>query len=280
MKIVFVGHVCVDQNVVRGETETLHGGGVVHGCITARRLGAEVAVVTKCAESDRPRFSLMSEVGGQVHFLPTPTSTSIRNVYPSENPDERQSFLISRATPFDESDLETITALQADVVHINPLWLGEFPPALLAALRPRVAGLCGDAQGFLRVAEPDGRMGHRDFAGKREILPLLDLFKVDLQEARLLTGEANPGGAIRAVHALGPKVVLLTHRDGVCVFDGRSVHESAFRAYPMEGRTGRGDTCTASFLVARGGGMSLGESAAFAAEITSRKMQYRGPFRG
>ena len=63
MKIVLVGHVCVDKNVVRGETETLYGGGVVHGAITAQRLGAEATVVTKCAESDRPSFNLMSEAG-------------------------------------------------------------------------------------------------------------------------------------------------------------------------------------------------------------------------
>lgn len=280
MKIVFVGHVCVDKNVVRGETETLHGGGVVHGCITAQRLGADVTVVTKCAEADRPAFQLMSEVGGKVLFLPTPTSTSIRNVYPTENPDDRQSFLISRAAPFNEADLDAITAPEADMVHINPLWFGEFPPPLLAALRPRAAILGADAQGFLRVAAPDGRMEHRDFAGKREVLPLLDLFKVDSKEALVLTGEADVQRAIRAVHALGPKTVLLTHRDGVCVFDGHSFHESAFSPYTLEGRTGRGDTCTASFLVARGRGLGLAESVAFAAEITSRKMQYRGPFRG
>ena len=91
MKIVFVGHVCVDKNVVRGETETLYGGGVVHGAITAQRLGAEATVVTKCADSDRPNFNSMSEAGARVIFVPSPASTSIRNVYPSDNPDERQS---------------------------------------------------------------------------------------------------------------------------------------------------------------------------------------------
>jgi sugar/nucleoside kinase (ribokinase family) len=73
---------------------------------------------------------------------------------------------------------------------------------------------------------------------------------------------------------------LLTHRDGVCVFDGGKVHEAAFSGFTLEGRTGRGDTCTASFLVARGRGMGLAEAVAFAAEVTSRKMQYRGPYRG
>ena len=252
MKIVLVGHVCVDKNVVRGETETIGGGGVFHGGITAQRLGAEAIVITKCAESDRP----------------------------SENPDERQSLLISRADPFSEADLVQIVEQKADVVHVNPLWLGEFPPLLLAALRPSVAMLCADAQGFLRVAETDGRLAHRDLAQKREVLSLLDLLKVDLKEAQVLTGEEDPRRAARAVHGLGPKMVLLTHRDGVCVYDGGTIHEGTFSGFTLEGRTGRGDTCTASFLVARGRGMGLAEAVAFAAEVTSRKMQYRGPYRG
>ena len=112
------------------------------------------------------------------------------------------------------------------------------------------------------------------------MLSLLDLFKVDAKEALVLTGEEDPRRAIRAVHALGPKMVLLTHRDGVCVFDGGALHESAFSGFTLEGRTGRGDTCTASFLVARGRGMELADATAFAAEVTSRKMQYRGPIVG
>jgi sugar/nucleoside kinase (ribokinase family) len=280
MRILFVGHVCVDKNVVRGQTETLHGGGVVHGAITAQRLGAQAIVITKCAEADRPGFGHLGEAGVETEFLPSPTSTSIRNVYPSENPDDRQSSLIARAAPFAEADLDCIAGHGPDVVHVNPLWFGEFPPLLLANLRRRTAFLAADAQGFLRVAEADGRMEHRDLADKQAILSLLDLFKVDAKEALLLTGEEDPGRAAQAVHALGPKLVLLTHQGGVCVFDGRETYRAAFGNYPLEGRTGRGDTCTASFLVARGRGLNLQRAALFAADVTTRKMQYRGPFRG
>jgi len=280
VKILFVGHVCVDKNVVHGETETLYGGGVVHGAITARRLGAEVTVITKCAEEDRQGFGAMAEAGVRAVFLPSPRSTSIRNVYPTDNPDDRQSLLISRAEPFGKDDLARITEVKADVVHVNPLWMGEFPPVMVPLLRRAVAFLAADAQGFIRVGEPDGRMVHRDFTEKREMLPLLDLFKVDSAEALLLTGEKEPRRAARAVHALGPKIVLLTHKDGVCVCDGEAVHQAAFTSCTLEGRTGRGDTCTASFLVSRGRGMSLPEAAAYAAAITSAKMQYRGPYRG
>ena len=280
MKIALIGHVCVDKNVVRGETETLYGGGVVHGAITANRLGAEAVVLTRCAEADRIHYQHVSQAGAHVIFLPSAESTSIRNVYPTENPDDRQSFLISRAASFVEEDLEQVAALNPDVVHVNPLWLGEFPPALLSVLRPKARFLAADAQGFLRAPQPDGRMIHQDFTEKRDVLPLLDLFKVDSKEALLLTGEEEPRLAAEAVQALGPRIVLLTHREGACVFDGQAYHESPFKSFTLEGRTGRGDTCTASFLAARGRGASLADAVAFAADITSRKMQYRGPYRG
>ncbi len=280
MKILFLGHVCVDKNVVRGETETLYGGGVMHGAITAQRLGAQAIVVTRCAEADRGHFQHLADSGVQTVFLPSAESTSIRNVYPSENPDDRESFLISRAEPFCAADFDQVEAWQPDLVHVNPLWFGEFPPELLAGLRPRARQLAADAQGFLRVPQPDGRMTHQDFAGKRAVLGMLDLFKVDAREALLLTGETDPGQAARAVHALGPKLVLLTHQGGVCAFDGAQICHSPFTAFTLEGRTGRGDTCTASFLAGRGRGMSLPEATAFAADITSRKMRYRGAYRG
>jgi sugar/nucleoside kinase (ribokinase family) len=280
MKIVFVGHVCVDRNVVRGETETLYGGGVVHGAITARRLGAEAVVVTRCGEGDRVGFGHLGEAGVETVFLPSATSTSIRNVYPTENPDDRESALISRAEPFGAGDIEKIAELGGDVVHVNPLWFGEFPPALLGVLRRRVVQLAADAQGFLRVPEADGQMVHRRFADTEGVLGLLDVFKVDANEARVLTGEEEPRRAVAAVQALGPRCVLLTHRGGVCAYDGHGWYEAAFGGYALEGRTGRGDTCTASFVVARGQGMDLGTAVEHAAAITTRKMQYRGPYRG
>lgn len=280
MDILFVGHVCIDENVVRGRTETLYGGGVVHGAVTAQRCGVSAAVLTKCAEADRAGFAALAEAGVRTVFLPSPASTSIRNVYPGANPDERQSRLVSRAEPFGGDDLDHVAAIAAEVVHVNPLWFGEFPVVLLPALRRRAPYLAADAQGFLRVAEPDGRMVHRDFDEKRSVLPLLDLFKVDSREALLLTGEEDPERAVRAVQALGPRLVLLTHRDGVCAYDGRALCTGAFTGWTLEGRTGRGDTCTASFLAGRQRGMSIAEATAYAAAVTSEKMRYRGPYRG
>lgn len=276
MKITFIGHVCVDRNLIRGQLETFYGGGVIHGAVTAKRLGADVSVLTKSAAEDREHFTSFGEAGIEATFLPSPTSTSIRNEYPTENPDDRRSFLISKADPFSAAD---IVSLESDVIHLNPLWYGEFPFDLLPRLKRCARVLGSDAQGFLRHANADGTMLYRDLAEKHEVLPLLDVFKVDTKEAFFLTGLEDPRQAAKAVHDLGPKIVILTHRDGVCVYDGKEYYEAPFTGFTVEGRTGRGDTCTAAFLVGmqRSG---LSQATALAAEVTSKKMQYRGTYRG
>ena len=276
MRITFVGHVCVDRNLIRGTLETFYGGGVIHGAVTAKRLGAEVSVLTKCAEADREHFTSFGEAGVEAVFLPSPASTSIRNEYPSENPDDRRSSIVSRAEPFSAADLASVAP---GVVHLNPLWYGEFPLELLPQLKRSATVLGADAQGLLRHVEPDGTMCYRDLGEGREALALLDVFKVDTREAEILTGLGDVRAAAKAVHALGPRIVVLTHRDGVCVHDGQEFYESPFTGFTVEGRTGRGDTCTSAFLVGMQR-MGLREATALAAEVTSKKMQYRGAYRG
>ncbi|MBN2358774.1 MAG: carbohydrate kinase [Deltaproteobacteria bacterium] len=284
MQICFAGHLSIDVNVVKGVAHTTCGGGVFYGAIAAHRLGARTTVYTKCAAADQSKFAELAAAGVPVTFLPSATSTSIRNDYPTDNPDDRTSHLISRGAPFSAADLE---AIQADVLHVNPLWRGEFPPDLLPLARQRTEFLAADAQGFLRRAADDpGKsptgddktMVYRDWDDKRRYLPLLDLFKVDAKEARILTGSDDPRAAARQLRALGARTVLLTHQAGVLVHDGREFFEAPFAAYAIEGRTGRGDTCTAAFLVARAT-MPLAAATAFAARVTSEKMQYRGPYR-
>jgi len=67
----------------------------------------------------RGRTAPQADAGAKTIFLPSAQSTSIRNVHPSDNPD----------------DLLRIGEIIAEVVHVNPLWFGEFPPAPLPMLR-------------------------------------------------------------------------------------------------------------------------------------------------
>ncbi len=277
MELTFLGDVCLDVNVVRGEPRHEIGGGVYHGAVTACRLGLEVGVVTKARAEDRHHFADIEAAGAGISWLPSATGTAIRNVYPSEDPDHRISTVISRAEPFTASEVEEI---EAPAVHVNPLWMGMVPPELLAVLRPRTGLLGADAQGFLRRVDPDGSAAHRPWPEAGEFLHLLDVLKVDIVEARTLTGLEDRHQAAAALLDLGVGTVLLTHHEGVLSARGSERCERSWGGFRLEGRTGRGDTSTAAFLAGLLRGDDLEAATELSARVTTAKMQYRGPYRG
>jgi sugar/nucleoside kinase (ribokinase family) len=85
--------------------------------------------------------------------------------------------------------------------------------------------------------------------------------------------------AARALAALGPKEILITHKKGVLVYAEGKFHTGDFTPRKMMGRTGRGDTCFTTYCAKR---LSLepGEACAYAAAVTSLKMEAPGPFTG
>ncbi len=103
---------------------------------------------------------------------------------------------------------------------------------------------------------------------------------MDIVEARTLTGSSERHQAAAALLDMGIGTVLLTHHEGVLAATGEQCAERAWGDWTLEGRTGRGDTCTAAFLVGLARGLGLEDAVAQAARVTSAKMMYRGPYRG
>jgi sugar/nucleoside kinase (ribokinase family) len=108
-------------------------------------------------------------------------------------------------------------------------------------------------------------------------LALVDVVKSDAVEAEFLTGEKDLFKAAKFYAELGPREIVLTHKDGVLILADGKFHEMGFYPARLDGRSGRGDTCVGTYVAKR---LSLPprEAGIWAAAVTSLKMENPGPF--
>ena len=76
----------------------------------------------------------------------------------------------------------------------------------------------------------------------------------------------------------GPKEIIITHKDGVLVYADNQIFEEPFKLEKIIGRSGRGDTCGASYVYMRLTS-DPGESTKWAAATTSLKMESDTPLK-
>ncbi len=272
--VALVGHFARDRLVFRGAVENSSGGGVYYGGLALRRLGYSVAVITKLHPDDFPYLEEFQREGIAVHAAPAPQTTGIENVYVDERMDHRVCRPLASAGPFSFAE---IPDLAARVTIITPLMAGEVSGELVHLLAARgPVGL--DVQGFARVREGD-TLVTRDWPGKAADLAGVTYLKADDAEAEALVGTTDLRKAARALAAFGPQEVVLTHSAGVLVFAAGRFVESAFTPRRVLGRTGRGDTCFATYVATRLTAEPE-EASRFAAAVASLKMEHLGPYRG
>jgi sugar/nucleoside kinase (ribokinase family) len=183
--------------------------------------------------------------------------------YKTANVDERTLYVTSTAGSFTTDQVEGISA-RAFV--IGPSIRGEVPVALIDEIKKRNHFISIDVQGYVRVIREDG------------VLARADVLKTDAVEAEFLTGASDIHRAARILADQGAKEVVLTHRHGLLVFDGRTFYEAGFYPRQPVGRSGRGDTVISSYMAKRITASSA-EATIWAAAAVSVKMEAEGPFK-
>jgi len=275
LDIVVFGHVSKDINIAPGSEERSVGGAVVYSSVALRHLGAQVLAVTKLNPADVSVLEVFAAHGVPAVHRPSANTTSIRNTYHSADRERRTCEALSQADAFETADVPEDAS--TDLYYLGGLIRGEFPEDFVAAVTER-GKTALDVQGFLRVSE-DGPMVFRDWGRKRQILPMLHYLKTDAAEAEILTGVREPERAARILHEWGANEVMLTHSEGVLVYAEGRAHFAPWTARNLSGRTGRGDTCFAAYCHRRRD-HDASQACAFAAALTSLKMERPGPFAG
>jgi len=271
--IAVVGDFARDKIVFRGRVQESSGGAVYYGAIALRRVGLRTAVITRLAKQD---FHLLDELrreGALVYAQPAPETSGIENTYTSDDMDHRVCRLIGFAGPF---RIEDIPRISARTFLVGPIMAGVVDIALMKKLAA-IGPVALDAQAFVRVHEGND-MELVDWPEKRSGLAMVKVLKVDDTEAEVLTAEKDELTALKKLSSYGPSEIVLTRAKGVRVYAAGLSYEAPFVPKQILGRTGRGDTCLATYVGKRLTA-SPGEACRFAAAATSLKLEKPGPLR-
>jgi len=271
--VLYIGNYTKDTIISPAGTKIVDGGAVNYAAHAAARLVPKVAVVTRLAKEDEHVVEKFTRSGIDCYATYTLTSTLLKLEYPTADPDIRTLSVTSTAGSITAKEVENINARAA---VIGSSLRGEVGMDVIRALKDKNMLVAADMQGFVRVLR-GMELKYEPWDEMQTTLALVDVVKSDAVEAEFLTGETDIHKAAEFYAKLGPREIVLTHKDGLLIYADGNFHEMNFYPARLDGRSGRGDTCVGVY-VARRLSMAPREAGIWAAAVTSLKMENSGPF--
>lgn len=271
--VLYIGNYTKDTIISPSGTRYVDGGAVNYAAHAAGRLGAQVAVITHLAQEDERVIHKFSAAGIDSFPVYTHLSTLMKLEYPTTDPDIRTLSVTATADPIVASEVESLSTRAA---VIGSSLRGEVGLDVIQALKRKGVLLAADMQGFVRVLRGE-TLAYESWPEMAETLACIDVVKSDAVEAEFLTGETDIYKAARFYAAMGPREIVLTHKDGLLIHTADRDYEMSFFPARLDGRSGRGDTCIGTYVAKR---LSLSpcQAGIWAAAVTSLKMEELGPF--
>jgi sugar/nucleoside kinase (ribokinase family) len=231
-ELVAIGHVARDE-FPSGDWRC--GGSAFYGAATIARLGASVALVTRVADRERPRFA--EECARlRVEFHPLPSERTTTFAFRARN-GHRELRLLARAAPIGATDVPARGRGRATLLGSV---IGEHTDGLFgSATRPVLA-----AQGEIRTVGPDRVVRRAPWARAETVLPTL--------RAAVLSEEDLEGDLAFAIDWSRQAPVVVTRGEHGCALfrNGTRLDMPAYRPDGVVDPTGAGDAFAAGLLVA------------------------------
>ncbi|MFX1281519.1 MAG: PfkB family carbohydrate kinase [Promethearchaeota archaeon] len=275
--IVILGHFAKDIIEIDGNSYTSLGGAVYYGGIAGSHMGLRISIITRLKEEDFEFLGILKKNGVNFYSYPSKETSGLRNIYSSKNMELRIYKPLGFAGKFKKD--ETIDTLKPKFFVVAPILAGEVDLELLNYLKSKYPdNLCLDIQGFIRFRD-DTKVFYSSLSVKerQEIISNINVLKLDQTEAEVLTNQKQIITAAKELIQIGPKEILITHKEGISVFTNNSSYQFPWKNRSSEGRTGRGDTAFISYLGSRIT-KDPEESLKFSAALTSLKLETPGPF--
>jgi len=250
--LVTVGHFSIDYVTYKAERKprlkpTL-GGPPTFVSLAAKKMGVEVSVISKVG-GDFPNeyYTWLINEGVDLSMLrrdKNAFTTSYMLIYDSKG--ERQLILNARAPAIKPAEIPD--SLSSEVIHVSPI-AGEVSYEVMKRLRRHSRLLSLDPQGFLRKFDKDGKV-HLGKLDNPKIFEEVDIFKASKSEIEAATGESDLIQAIRQIHSLGVRIVIVTRgsRSAILSLNEKLYEIPTAKSKVVVDTTGAGDVFIGAFL--------------------------------
>jgi sugar/nucleoside kinase (ribokinase family) len=255
------------------------GGCAANTAISLRKLGVSVSVIGKVGMDlfgDAVERDLQNNgvrTGALCRSSTQGTSKTV--ILPVIGEDRRYIHTIGANADFTVEDISVPLVMQAQVFALGGYCvLPRFDPQRIATLLNTMRD--NGVHTILDVVVP-ASTDHPTLDDLRPILPYIDVFMPNIEEATILTGETDPGKQAELFLRAGCNIAIITRgEDGALLM---SAHETLkVPAFPVEvvDVSGAGDAFVAGFIVGLLEQWSLADSLRFASVIGASACTHLG----
>jgi sugar/nucleoside kinase (ribokinase family) len=276
--VVTVGHLSIDSIILpdRPNPFVVLGGSPAYVSFAARRLDSTVSIISKVG-ADFPsayRWWMAQEGVNISSILQRECSSTRFELEYDASLSSRILRLRSKASPI---MVEDVPVFKAKAVHVAPIDR-EISLDVVEKLKGCAEVLSLDPQGLIRNPSEDGRIEYARLEDQR-ILDLISIYKSSEKELKLVTGFEQVEDGIKAVHAHGVKIVIVTSGvQGLLLsIEGTQYRVPACTPVKVVDPTGAGDAFMGGFLAEYVYGENLFRCACVGAAVASLVVEGLGP---
>ena len=275
--ICCIGHITLDKIITPKLEKYMPGGTSYYFAEGLRHFeNVDYQLVTAVGPDEMHVVDDLRKKNINVKTVPSASSVFFVNKY-GEDQNHRTQRVLAKAAQFTVNDLQDI---DAKIYHLGSLLADDFAPDVIPYLHEK--GLVSlDVQGLLREVRGE-QVFAVDWKEKRQLLPYVDILKVNEYEMEMLTGCADAHDAALKLAEWGCREVCITNGSyGSVIYAEGNFYE--IMAYPprrIVDVTGCGDTYSTGYLYQRLKGAGYEEAGRFAAAMSTLKLESAGPFSG
>jgi len=248
--IVTIGHFSIDFIKLpnREETKPTLGGPPTYVSLSAKKLDAEVSVISRVGKDFSEKYVRFLKTKGVdltgLKIDKKTWTTSFFSDYDSSG--ERELCLKNKAPPIETNDLPS--TLNSKAVHIAPI-ANEVSTETINKLKTSKSALSLDPQGLVRRFNKNGKV-FLSFSEETYFLKGIDILKASYNEAKTLTAQSDLVKIAKDIHRKGVKIVLITRGAEPTLLSTESKVYFVPSAKPkaVVDTTGAGDAFIGAFL--------------------------------